>query len=305
MGRKATPEPQLADTYFEAEPTQAARPVPRATPRGLRDRRPKRSVWNIVRLMMFWFAAVIGAGLMVITYLQVDRFLNKDPRFTLAMPSERGGDSPGIEIKGLHRLPSERISQLFERDYGRSLFRLPIAQRREELLRVDWVKDATISRIWPNQLRISIVERVPVAFVSLPTPSGTSTNALIDADGVFLSLPENVEFQLPVLTGTSPEESLTLRRRKIQRAMQVLKEIGPYAEKISEIDLLSLDNIRITEQIQDRAYTLWLGSKNFLTKLQYVDNYFEEIQRHHPNATVIDLRIDGRINTGSGGRSGR
>ena len=44
-------------------------------------------------------------------------------------------------------------------------FRVPLDERRRRLLGIDWVEDASVSRIWPDRLVVRIRERKPVAFV--------------------------------------------------------------------------------------------------------------------------------------------
>jgi hypothetical protein len=56
----------------------------------------------------------------------------------------------------------------FAEDSGKSVFDIPLAERRRHLLAVDWVREASVMRVWPDRIRIDIVERVPVAFASLP-----------------------------------------------------------------------------------------------------------------------------------------
>ena len=51
---------------------------------------------------------------------------------------------------------------------------------------IDWVKEASIQRLWPNRLVISIKERTPAAFVQTPAADGAFMLTLVDADGVLL-----------------------------------------------------------------------------------------------------------------------
>ncbi len=74
---------------------------------------------------------------------------------------------------------------MFAADFGRSAFRIPMAERRRRLLAIDWVEGRSISRIWPNHLVVRVKERKPVAFVSLDT----GRYLLIDARGVLLTPP--------------------------------------------------------------------------------------------------------------------
>ncbi len=115
-----------------------------------------------------------------------------------------------------------KVLRVFAGDYGRSIFSVPLDERRRRLLAVDWVEDAAVSRIWPNRLLVRITERQPVAFVSLPLHGGSGSAArflLVDAQGVLLDPPSRAQFAFPVLTGLSDEQTDAERRIRV-RAMQ-------------------------------------------------------------------------------------
>ena len=57
-------------------------------------------------------------------------------------------------------------------------------ERRAELERLPWVEHATVMRLLPDRLRVSIVERTPVAFVRQGSHIG-----LVDASGVLMDMP--------------------------------------------------------------------------------------------------------------------
>jgi cell division protein FtsQ len=130
-------------------------------------------------------ATLASIALMAVLWgaMQLEHFLIRDPQFTLAAPPDPGEESPTVSIAGLKHSDRNNVSSIFDRDFGRSIYLMPLRQRREELLRLQWVKDARVTRVWPNRLQIRITEREPVAFVQLP---GESTLPLIDTDGHIL-----------------------------------------------------------------------------------------------------------------------
>ncbi|GIL01055.1 MAG: cell division protein FtsQ [Alphaproteobacteria bacterium] len=68
-----------------------------------------------------------------------------------------------IEINGIRRV--SRIDVLTNIDLGpdRSLFAFDVAQAREDLKRLAWVRDASVAKAYPDRLVINIVEREPFA----------------------------------------------------------------------------------------------------------------------------------------------
>ncbi len=54
---------------------------------------------------------------------------------------------------------------VFGEDIGRNIFFVPFSERRKQLEQIPWIEHATVMRLLPDQIRISVVERKPVAFL--------------------------------------------------------------------------------------------------------------------------------------------
>jgi cell division protein FtsQ len=254
----------------------------------------------------FWLLA--GVVLMVSTLFAwhtTEEFLIKDNRFLLAESEDLRGRSPNLTVEGIHYASTSQIRHVFAEDFGRSLYLVPIEKRRVELLAIDWVEDATISKVWPNTLRVYIRERVPVAFVRL-TPNrkdGSSRLALIDKDGHILRPRVAAQFTLPVIAGVRENESLDNRRTRVRLVLGMLKEIGPLSGQISEIDVADPNNLIVAEHVGNEVLNLMLGDDNYAERLQSFLNNYSEIKEKRPDAKTLDLRVDGVI-TAVGGDGG-
>lgn len=242
-----------------------------------------------------WLRVGVGtlfAGATAYAAREVRQFVFADPRFSLHDAILRDPSGNGVLIQGARHASHQRVMQVFAPDFGRSVFRIPIAERRRRLLAIDWVEDATVARIWPNRLIIRIKERTPVAFVNLHP--GFS---LVDAQGVLLAPPLKTRFALPVLSGVTREQNESERRTRVLAMQQFLADLGPAANNISEINAEQIDDLHATVQMNDRAVELWLGDQNFLSRYQNFVNHYEEIRRRSEQVSTFDLRIDDRIIT--------
>jgi cell division protein FtsQ len=228
-------------------------------------------------------------------YLTVDNFLVTDSRFFLPGPPEPGERSDTFQIEGIRNVTDEQIIQAFGRDFGRSIFLCPIRERRLKLLGIDWVKEASIQRLWPNRLVIHVKERTPAAFVQTPAADGALMLTLVDADGVLLDPQRARAFRLPVLTGITRSEGEASRRERMKRFLRMQAELGSYMEKISEIDVSQSDNLKVIQQFDDRALTLMLGNQHYRERYENFVNNHEEIRNRLPDAVVLDLRLKDRI----------
>jgi cell division protein FtsQ len=232
------------------------------------------------------------------------QFLIRDTRFFLPGPADYGLESPNLEVHGIRYASRQQVLRLFEQDYGRSLYLFPLAARRSELLRVRWVHDVSIARIWPNRIVVQVTERKPAAFIKLPAEAMLRW-ALIDDEGVILDAPTKSAFQLPVLAGVMGGESQEKRGIRVRRMQRLMKELGPLADNVSEVDASDLDNLRITEQAGGGAATLMLGDRNFSSRLKNFLEHYPEIHRNMPQAAAFDLRLDDRITGMEAPRDGR
>lgn len=247
---------------------------------------------STLRFSMYTLAAVSAVAALIFTWHQVDRFLISNPRFVLSANEDEVGT--GVRLSGVHHASSERIHSVFHRDSGRSVYRFPIEERRRNLLAVEWVKDATVSRIWPNEIHVSVVERKPVAFVLLPQ-RGAMPAMLVDEDGVLLPLQESGKFKLPVVRGLRTDHAEEDRKMRIRRFLRLQREIGEHIDHISEVDIANVDNLKITYPMNNRAMILYLGHTHYASRLKKFLENAEEIQRRLPNARALDLRLEDRI----------
>jgi cell division protein FtsQ len=264
------------------------------------ERQQPQSAW---RYLSYFAAGTAALVFGILVFQRLEHYLITDPKFLLAAPAEYGEESASLHVEGVQHASRAQVMQTFSEDFGRSVYLFPIARRRMELLAVPWVKDASIMRIWPNKAAVRIVEREPVAFVPLKTndPAAGLRTALIDDEGVILEPRGATRFHLPVLTGVQQEESRDLRRAKVRRMQKVLEEIGPLAEKLSEIDITSLDNVKVSLPVDSRAMILLLGNRHYQPKLENFFKHYPEIRKRLPDAMILDLRIEDRITAVEGG----
>jgi cell division protein FtsQ len=234
-------------------------------------------------------------------YARADQLLASSPRFQL-QPLSAEGESGSLRIEGAVHTPKTKIMDVFAADFGRSLYLMPLAERRKALMAIDWVKEATVSRLWPDRIRVRIVERTPVAFIQMPDAARQGLNcvALIDAEGIILESPARANLKLPVLAGVTSGQTQAMRQRRVAAALRLFSELGGLSEGLAEIDVGDTSNVKVVRQINGRAIFLQLGNRNFLPRLQNFQNRFEEIEKRLPNAAAFDLRLDDRITALSG-----
>lgn len=243
----------------------------------------------------FWIcllSAFLAGG--IYAAQRIEQFFIHDPHFLLAAPEDYGQESPNLQIEGVQYASRAQILRMFAPDLGRSLYLFPMADRRRGLLKINWIQDASIVRVWPNHVTVRVHERQPAAFVAIPF-GPMSRYALIDAAGVILEPPARARFNLPVLTGVSLSENEAARSRAVRRMQGLMRDLGPLASRVSEVDAGDLDNLKVRLQMQNQMALLYLGDGNFASRLRmFLDNY-QDIQTRKPGVSTFDLRIDENI----------
>ena len=231
-------------------------------------------------------AVIVVAG--VLALQQFEQFLIRDTRFAIAGTDT--AEAATVQFLGASHASLRAMENVFAEDQGRSVYLLPLVSRQETLRTVDWVKDAVVGRVWPNRVVVRVVERTPVAFVTL----GAERFGLIDEDGVILPTVAD-RFHLPVLRGVQARDALADRRERVQRMLRVLRELGANAGKISDVDVTNREDVKLTQPYEGRMITLLLGDRNFTARYQNFVSHYAEIKQKLPDATMLDLRLEDRI----------
>ena len=259
------------------------------------------------RFTLWLVAGVLAMLAVLVAWRRTEEFLIKDTRFRVAQADDFGAASPNLIVEGIHYASASQIRHVFAEDFGRSLYLVPIEERRAQLAQIDWVENAAVSKIWPDTVRVRVEERKPVAFVRLQPNrrDGMSQLALIDSDGYILRPRVAARFTLPVITGIRESEPRGNRRARVRRVLGMLKEIGPLAEQISEVDVADPNDLIVAEHVDSNVVNLMLGDENYADRLQNFLATYPEIRQKRPDAKTLDLRVDGAITTVGEERSGQ
>ena len=234
-----------------------------------------------------WLGLAAAACLCVSTgaaALKVRRYALTGARFTLSASRD------ALEIQGRANGSEAKVRRVFTSDFGGSVFAVPLAERRRRLLAIDWVEDASVSRIWPDRLLVRLRERRPVAFVPLRTGA-----VLVDADGVLLEPPARAQFAFPVLLGVREDEPEAARRQRVAAFLRFQKDMGDLAKDVSEVNVADPDDLRIVARVDGRALELLMGGGDFARRYRNFLNHYAEAQKGAPEAVTFDLRWDGHI----------
>jgi len=171
---------------------------------------PRGAWWRpegtVGRVFLGLGACILLGGLATCAFL-LKSYIGRDARFRIA-------GAGNIQAVGLTEVSRTEMLPVFGEDIGRNIFYVPLGERRKRLEEIPWVERATVMRLLPDQIRVQVVERQPVAFTRQGQQIG-----LVDSSGVLLSMPAAMmaqhHYSFPVVTGIDPRDPLASRKARM------------------------------------------------------------------------------------------
>ena len=236
-------------------------------------------------------AAILVLGAFTTAGLMLKHSLERDSRFRIA-------GSGNIQATGLTEVSRAEMLPVFGEDIGRNVFFVPLNERRRQLEQIPWIERAMVIRLLPDQIRVEVAERQPVAFTRHGQQIG-----LVDANGVLLAMaPATMakhHYSFPVLTGIDPGDSAESRKTRVavyQRLMSELDAGGKRnSEQISEIDLTDPEDARVVMPEQGADILAHLGDDRFFERYQRYKAHIAEWRQQYPHLASVDLRYDNQV----------
>ena len=150
----------------------------------------------------------------------------------LATPLWLTVTSPGtLPIKrvivrsSFQHLVQSDLKSLIEPYVDTGLFAVHARQLRQRLQAQPWVNQANVRRVWPDGIKIEIVEKKPVAY--------WGEHSLLTAEGKVFELPKNqAKLSLPALMGPEGQE-----KQVLQVYENISKILAPVDMNIKELQL--------------------------------------------------------------------
>lgn len=168
-----------------------------------------------------------------------------------------------------------------------------------EVEKLPWVRTAIVSRVLPDGLRVRVTERVPRAVVRMES----GKFVWVDDDAVSLSQMSPAD-QMPAFfirgwDEAGPSEARAENRDRVKKYLEMTSEwtrLG-LSDRVSEVNLGDLHDIRALLAGSDAQIEVRLGDRNLGTRLQNVLKELD-VQRATPVGpfiTYFEASQDGKI----------
>ncbi len=203
-------------------------------------------------------------------------------------------DGSWLTVDGVETGDESEVAAVFEPDNGQSLASVDVAERRQQLLAIQWVKEARVSKVWPNTVRVAVRERAPMALVPL---AGGEAVRMIDADGILLEYRSAGNDGLPIMTGVDAEMDLRARQDRVKLFMAVMDacSVQRFSERVSEINVADLENALVLAKHEGRLVRLEMGNDHLRHRVEMFLNGVDSWQSALGPFKSVNLRLEGQI----------
>ena len=236
-------------------------------------------------------AVVLAIGVLLLLGIGIRNFFRDDPRFRIATSSS-------IQIMGNSQVTRSELLSVFGSDLGRNIFFIPLGARRASLEELPWVEHATVMRLMPDQLRVAIVERTPVAFIRQG-----NTIELVDVHGVLLHLPPVAmaakHDSFPGVTGISAKDPLPVRAARMRLYQQFIGDLDSGGAKVStqlsEVDLSDPEDLWALLPAEGSDIQVHFGDSDFLARYRSYQQHLPEWRQQYPHLASVDMRYEDQV----------
>jgi cell division protein FtsQ len=194
-----------------------------------------------------------------------------------------------VDVRGTERASVEAIQTIVRRDAAQTgVWQADLKQIGAHLEQLLWVRSAIVSRVLPDGMRVRVTERVPRAVVRL----STGRFAWVDDDAVLLGEMKPTDEMPPFFVrGWNEEQSETARVENSERIKKYLElhrlwEVAGLSERVSEVNLIDVRDVRAQLAGDDSQIEVRLGSTDLGKRLQQALEVLDE-QRRSPRGSFI------------------
>jgi cell division septal protein FtsQ len=193
-----------------------------------------------------------------------------------------------VEVAGNRHIAKEELASATGLSAGAPLLEIKTNQVARRLETLPWVMDAKVERVIPSKLRITVVERTPIASVAAGGKS-----YLVDREGVVLKEGGGLELSI----GGLPLKALTVGQRvslrQFKEVLTVLdgleKSLRP---KVKSVEATSVD--RITLKLSDGTSVLFGAAEKIDQKNYALTAIFAESVKEGTRLVSVDVRVPDR-----------
>jgi cell division protein FtsQ len=199
-------------------------------------------------------------------------------------------------VRGQARLSTGEVLALVEGLRGQNILAADLDAWQEKMLSSPWVESATIRRVLPSTVEITVHERRPMGIGRL-----NASMYLIDPRGVIIDEygPAYADIDLPIIDGigAAPHQGGSMvdiaRAEFATRVIAAISTRPELAKRVSQIDVSNLHDAVVI--LDGDPALLRLGDTEFVARLQQYIELAPALHERLAGIDYVDLRFDERL----------
>jgi cell division protein FtsQ len=181
-----------------------------------------------------------------------------------------------VKIVGVSHIDHDEVKRLLLPLVHKGFFGIDVESIKEQLIQFAWVADASVRRVWPNEIDISVKEKMPVA-------RWNQTSLISNTGEIFTPPLKTCPKELPQFVG--PEGGQLMMLEYYAKIKNVLM---PLHYKIARLELTPGQSWRVTF---NNGMKLNVGYKDVLTRINHFVKVYPRIVGERANdVDYVDLR---------------
>ncbi|MGP1488953.1 MAG: cell division protein FtsQ/DivIB [Peptoanaerobacter stomatis] len=199
-----------------------------------------------------------------------------------------------ITILGQTNLTKDKILELAKIDMNKNIYIMNTKNIEKNLTANNYIQSATVRRKFPQEITISIVERIPVA--SIPITSGY---VIIDENATAISIVQDEKsVKKPIISGISIsniklKDTIPVKDKDaLENILKIIHLISSLdlLDNISYIDLKNYDNISMTT---NTGILVRFGNTDDMQyKVKVLNKILINLSTKGKTSGTIDMRFD-------------
>jgi len=227
-----------------------------------------------------WKSLLVAAAVAVLTLVgltgyTIVHYLYTSPRFEVRK----------VEVAGHNRVPQTQIYTRAALPDSINVFSVDLADVRERVEGLKWVRFATVQRILPDTIFIKVVERSPVGLAKI-----RGEIFQFDAQAELLDRDAGAGAGFPILDGLTFDDVVE-NQTKVNLYRRIMEELHG-KDELSEIHIN--DEFEVSVISQNEPILVNLGTDKFRERWGYFLQLRPKIQMEAPDTVQVDFRFKGQ-----------
>lgn len=201
-----------------------------------------------------------------------------------------------LQVRGHQRLSTGEVLALVEGLRGQNILAADLDEWQRKLLSSPWVEGATIRRVLPSTVEITVSERQPMGIGRIGMAM-----YLIDSQGVIIDEygPAYADIDLPIIDGlaASPQDGGSIvdvaRAEFAAAAIGALSARPEILKQVSQLDVANLHDAVII--LDGDSALLHVGDEDFAARVQQYLDLAPALRERVAAIDYVDLRFDERM----------